>query len=126
MIRIVFSKVYHLFQMCNILKEVFIKVTYYFNFTYIFSIFIVYILYYIRLIRLSGDIEVNPGPKPSSFKNFSICHWNLNSITSHDMTWSVLITPLEIDVEAFVFIMKTLCPLHQNLNYQSPSRMHLL
>ena len=41
-------------------------------------------LYYIRLIRLSGDIELNPGPKPSSFKNFSICHWNLNSIRSHD------------------------------------------
>ena len=41
-------------------------------------------LYYIRLIRLSGDIELNPGPKPSSFKNFSIYHWNWNSITSHD------------------------------------------
>ena len=41
-------------------------------------------LYYIRLIRLSGNIELNPGSKPSSFKNFSICHWNLNSITSHD------------------------------------------
>ena len=53
-----------------------------------FGIFVVYLLYHIRLIRLSGDIELNPGPKPSSFKCFSICHWNLNSITSHDF-WKV-------------------------------------
>ena len=52
-------------------------------FSYVFSIFVVGLLYQIRLIRLSGDIELNPGPKPISFKCFSICHWNLNSITSH-------------------------------------------
>ena len=33
------------------------------------------------LIILSGDIEKNPGPKSSSCDKFSICHWNLNSIT---------------------------------------------
>ena len=33
-------------------------------FSYIFSIFVVYLLYHIRLIRLSGDIELNPGLKP--------------------------------------------------------------
>ena len=33
------------------------------------------------LITLSGDIEKNPGPKPSSCDKFSICHWNLNSIS---------------------------------------------
>ena len=36
-------------------------------FSYIFSVFVVYLLYHIRLIRPSGDIELNPGPKPSSF-----------------------------------------------------------
>ena len=35
------------------------------------------------LQQLSGDIELNPGPKPSSCKSFPICHWNLNRITSH-------------------------------------------
>ena len=31
-----------------------------------------------------GDIELNPGPKKrSSCYNFSVCHWNLNSITPH-------------------------------------------
>ena len=41
-------------------------------FSYIFSLFVVYLLYHIRLIRLSSDIELNLGPKPSSFKCFSI------------------------------------------------------
>ena len=30
------------------------------------------------------DIEENPGPKPSSNQSFSICHWNLNSISAHN------------------------------------------
>ena len=36
------------------------------------------------LITLSGDIDKNPGPKPSSCKKFSICHCNLNSILAHN------------------------------------------
>ena len=35
------------------------------------------------LQQLSGDIELNPGRKPSSCQSFSIFHWNLNSITCH-------------------------------------------
>ena len=27
---------------------------------------------------------MNPGPKPSSCNKFSICHWNLNSISVHN------------------------------------------
>ena len=53
-------------------------------FSYFFSIFVVYLLCHIRLIRLSDDSKLNPGPRPSFFKCFSICHSNLNSITSHD------------------------------------------
>ena len=33
---------------------------------------------------LSGDIEVNPGPKNSVSEYLSICHRNLNSILAHD------------------------------------------
>ena len=33
-------------------------------------------------IKMSGDIEMNTGPKPSSCNKFSICHWNLNIISS--------------------------------------------
>ena len=37
----------------------------------------------LTIIRLRGDIEENPGPKRNSNQSFSICHWNLNSITAH-------------------------------------------
>ena len=53
------------------------------------SLFYVFILIYClrwcsSLILLSGDIETNPGPTPSSGQCFSICHWNLNSIAAHN------------------------------------------
>ena len=41
---------------------------------------------FIILILLTcGDIESNPGPRRSdSCYNFSMCHWNLNSMTAHN------------------------------------------
>ena len=33
-------------------------------------------------LLICGDVELNPGPKKTKF-NFSLCHWNLNSITAH-------------------------------------------
>ena len=43
-----------------------------------------YIWYDSRIIILSGDIETNPGPKHSfSSQGLKICHWNLNSFSSH-------------------------------------------
>ena len=36
------------------------------------------------LIKLSGDIEENPGPKLNSSQILSIYHWNLNSIAAHN------------------------------------------
>ena len=35
------------------------------------------------IFKRSGNIEKNPGPKPNSYQSFSICHWNLNSISAH-------------------------------------------
>ena len=50
-------------------------------------------IWYCRcLLRLSGDIELNPGSKPISCKSFSICYWNLNSITSHNFIKVSLLT----------------------------------
>ena len=43
----------------------------------------IHIWLYNSIIDLSGDIEKNPGTRPISSQNFSICHWNLNSITAH-------------------------------------------
>ena len=34
------------------------------------------------LLLLSGDIEKNPGPKSNT--NLKVCHWNLNSLQSHN------------------------------------------
>ena len=51
----------------------------------ILSSFMSSIWYCKCLLQLSSDIELNPGPKPNSCKSFSICDWNLNSITSYNV-----------------------------------------
>ena len=38
----------------------------------------------ILLVLLSGDVEINPGPKRNPRAKLSICHWNLNSISAHN------------------------------------------
>ena len=40
--------------------------------------------FYTLLLLLSGDVELNPGQKHNSNNAFSICHWNLNSISAHN------------------------------------------
>ena len=46
--------------------------------------FIRFIWVHALLIRPSGYIKMNPGPKPNPCHSFSICHWNLNSLTAHN------------------------------------------
>ena len=41
---------------------------------------------HIHLVNLSGDVEKNPGPKSYSAQDLTICHWNQNSIASHNFT----------------------------------------
>ena len=38
------------------------------------------------LILLSGDVEINPGPRHNSGGSFSICHGNLNSVSAYNYT----------------------------------------
>ena len=55
--------------------------------TFLFLIvitFIQFIWIYALLVRQSGDIDMNPGPKPNPSHSFSICHWNLSSLTAHN------------------------------------------
>ena len=33
-----------------------------------------------------GPQLLNPGPKPNSCENVSVCHWNLNSISAHNVS----------------------------------------
>ena len=58
----------------------------------ILSSFMLNIWYCKCLLWLSGDIELNPAPKPNSCKSFSVCHWKLNSITSHNFIKVLLLT----------------------------------
>ena len=44
-----------------------------------------YVWLYSLAIKLSGDIEENPGSKANSCGCLSICHWNLNSICAHNL-----------------------------------------
>ena len=37
-------------------------------------------------MNCSEDIEKNPGPKTKSCQSFSVCHWNLNSISAHNFS----------------------------------------
>ena len=39
---------------------------------------------YILLATLSGDVELNPGPKRNTAQTLSICHWNLSSICARN------------------------------------------
>ena len=36
------------------------------------------------LLMLSGEVEMNQGPLRNCKKYFWFCHWNVNSISSHD------------------------------------------
>ena len=47
-------------------------------------IFIQFIWVHALLICQSGDVEMNPRPKPNPCHSFSICHWNLNSLAAHN------------------------------------------
>ena len=42
--------------------------------------FIQFIWVHALLIRQSGDIEMNPGPRLNPCHSFSIFNWNLNSL----------------------------------------------
>ena len=61
------------------------------------------------VISLSGDIEINPGPKLNALNQcFSICHWNLNSISAHMFT-KVSLPSACISVQRFdiIFLFET-------------------
>ena len=38
----------------------------------------------ILLVLLSGDVEINPGPKRTPKASLSLYHWNLNSTSAHN------------------------------------------
>ena len=57
------------------------------------GVYIYHIWLSLTIIRLIGDMEENPGPKCNSNQSFSICCWNLNSITAHNYLKISLLRP---------------------------------
>ena len=43
-----------------------------------------YFLFNEKLLLLHGDIETNPGPD-KKYKPFTCCHWNVNSLSAHNL-----------------------------------------
>ena len=60
------------------------------SFICILLAFIHHIWLYFIIFNRRGDIEKNLGPKLNSYQSFSICHWNLNSISAHNFLKSFL------------------------------------
>ena len=80
----------------------------------------IHIWLYTYTIDLSRDSEKNPGPKPRSCQNVSICHWNLTRLTVHSY---VSIPNLSIHKFDVTFLLKiyldSSVPLHNvNLKIQ--------
>ena len=60
----------------------------YMSWSFLFHVWLVLIR-----TKWSGDIEQNPWPKPNSCQSFSISHWNLNSILTHNFIKLSLLRP---------------------------------
>ena len=83
-------------------------------FTTIYLLIISNLLEYLwvgsRIISLSGNIEINPGPKLNALNRcFSICHWNLNSISAHMFTKISFLS-------AYISVHKIICLSETYLN----------
>ena len=48
--------------------------------------FLIQLWIYSHRICLSGDIELNPGLQRHINQCFSVCHWNLNCVASHNFS----------------------------------------
>ena len=60
--------------------------------SFLFFTFVIYHPWlFMCLIKISGGVEENPGPKRYSVKYLTICHWNLNSIATHNFIKVVLL-----------------------------------
>ena len=74
---------------CNLSKnvttvfEIVLLFYHYFESAYIFLLTFLYIF---SFLYCHGDIELNSGPRKLKENIFSICHWNLNSITAHNFS----------------------------------------
>ena len=91
--RVMFICVAYLFSLAVCLmssSSILVRSKFRISYTYLNTILYFGIIYvndfwlYNIFMKLCGDVEENPGPKPSSNQIFSICYWNLNGISVHN------------------------------------------
>ena len=51
---------------------------------YFIKCFHIFCFFFSRKLLLSGDTETNPGSRRNLSNHFTICHWNLSSISAHN------------------------------------------
>ena len=56
------------------------------------------------LLMLNGDVEINPAPWSNCKEYFSICHWNLNSISALDYSKLFLLKALLYLINLILFV----------------------
>ena len=71
------------------------------------SVYVHHVRLCLTIIRLSGGIEKNFGPKRKSNQSFSIFHWYLNSITAHNRQISLLRAYISLYNFDVVYIWQT-------------------
>ena len=69
-------------------------------------LYISYIWVLSVLVKLSGDVIENWGPKPKSYQGFSICHWNVNSVSARIFS-KVFLLKVYISIHKFDVIGKS-------------------
>ena len=76
-------------HLCNLSKnlfclfEILLVCWYYFESAFIFSLTLTYIF---RLLQCHGHIELNPGRQKLKPKSLLVCHWNRNSLFTHNFS----------------------------------------
>ena len=80
-----------------------------------FTFFVYYPWLFIRLTKIIGDLEENPGPKCYSAQYLAICHGNLNSIAACNfIKVAILKAYLSVhEMDTYAFLKHTLTLLFQ-------------
>ena len=65
------------------------------------------------LIFLTRDVEGNPRPKPNSWRNISICHWNFSGLPAHIY---VKLELLKVHINFHKFVIISLSKEYSNVN----------
>ena len=77
------------YRVCNLIKsfvtcfKILLFCWHYFESAFIILLTLIYIHIFLQCY---GDIEINPGPRKLKINSFSICHWNLNSLATHNFS----------------------------------------